>query len=174
MFHQSKSFLAHIRPAMRAASVGAVIAGTLAAGGAAQAGGNCKPVFGPFQSAFAAPDSCEFGAVFCTEGKVIGGLVGNFRLNVFQQFPAGGESPVFFFVGESVITTLPDQSVLIGADTGAIDLDPAGDGHFGTLLRFTSGDGAMQGASGHIVIDGNADFMTGTIMGDYKGEICTS
>lgn len=176
MFEGSKAVIARIRVNTQAASVAAALAfmvlGGASMGGAALAGENCKPVFGPFQSAFADPATCQAGAVFCTEGKVIGGLVGDFNLNVFEQIPTGTDPGVMFFVGESVITMLPERLALVGADTGAIDVDPTRDGHFGTLLRFTGGDGSYQGATGHIVINGNVDFMTGAIMGDYKGELC--
>lgn len=176
MFHRIKSHLAGLRPVMQTASIGAAFAGTVVASmsGTVLADATCKPVFGPFQSALADPATCRPGAVFCTEGKVIGGLVGSFNLNVFEQIPTGTDPGVLFFVGESVITTLPEQSLLIGTDTGAIDTDQTRDGHFGTLLRFTGGDGSYVGASGHIVINGNVDFLTGTIMGDYKGELCTT
>lgn len=175
MYRKTEILVARLRPAIRTLLITAALAliTSVQSSGTASASGNCKPVFGPFQSAFADPATCQPGAVFCTEGKVIGGLVGSFGLNVFEQIPTGTDPNVLFFVGESVIATMPDGSLLFGTDTGAIDVDPTRDGHFGTLLRFTGGEGRNFGASGHIVINGNVDFLTGAIMGDYKGELCT-
>jgi hypothetical protein len=108
----------------------------------------------------------------CTRGKVIGGLQGRLDVRAFTVEPAHPSVPsVVRFTGQSVITAR-DGDTLVGTDVGAIDLDPAGDGHVGTLLTWTGGTGRYAGASGHIVINGHLDFTTGTVATDYRGEVC--
>lgn len=124
-----------------------------------------------------------FFPLFCTKGKVIGGLQAQFELTLTSQIPANFLMPtdltppqrtvptVIFFTGLSDIQ-MKHGGRVFGTDTGALDTDPFGDGHFASLITFTGGDGDFAGASGHIVLDANADLSVGTVSGDYTGEIC--
>jgi hypothetical protein len=152
-----------------------------AVGGAAEAEAGCKSLFGHFASQAVMnfdptdPNACTSPVGFCTDGKVIGGLQGTFRLTLEELIPATfdpetGEPRVSFFVGESRITIKNTGEQLIGTDTGALDFI---EGQIATLLTFTGGTGAFDGASGHIVISGVADFATGVNIGDFRGEVCT-
>lgn len=170
-----------ILPSLRAAKPGLlaalVLAMTIGNSGPAEAA-KCRPLLGHFESQVvpcAAPEG-----LFCTSGTVIGGLRGTFRLTIEEFAPAtfvadpanaGGVVPlVQFFVGESVISLKHAGDTLVGVDTGALNLHQ---GQIATLLTFDGGSGAFDGASGHIVITGIADFATGTNIGDYRGEVCT-
>jgi hypothetical protein len=145
-----------------------------------QAEVTCKPLFGHFESQVVTnfdpsdPDACTSPIGFCTDGRVIGGLQGSFRLTVGSFIPvnalSGVDSPVAFFVGESVITIKNTGDRLVGTDTGALN---QANGQIATLLTFTEGTGQLFGASGQIVISGTADAVTGTNIGDFRGEVCT-
>ena len=164
------------------------------AGGQANAGVGCNPLFGRFESRVvdpSDPDACTSPIGFCTDGTVIGGLRGTFRLTV-ETFIFVSElssrtdplelMPFAFIVGESVIQVKDDDdddddddrltggSTLTGIDTGALDTV---EGQIATLLTFTEGTGTFEGASGHIVISGVADEATGINIGEYRGEVCT-
>jgi len=73
---------------------------------------------------------------------------------------------VQFFTGVSKIT-MKDGGAVLGVDAGALDMNPLGDGHFGSLITF------VEGASGHILLTANADLAAGVVSGDYTGELCT-
>lgn len=158
----------------------AVVVATIA-DRAAAADVSCKPLFGHFESRVvtnfdpADPAACLSPVKFCTDGTVIGGLQGTFRLTIDQFIPATsvpdtGQPKVQFFIGESVISDKTSGDRLIATDTGALNLLT---GQIATLLTFDSGTGAFTGATGHIVISGTADFATGINIGDFRGEVCT-
>lgn len=134
----------------------------------------CRPLHGEFVSQVA-PVGCTSPVGFCTQGQVVGDLRGGFALMVESFLPAPGASgakvPVQFFVGESVVTFEPGGDQLIGTDTGALNFSS---GTIGTLLTFTEGTGDLKDASGHIVISGLADFLTGVNFGTYRGELCVA
>ena len=127
----------------------------------------CKPVHGRFQSQAQPPGSCSSPVGLCTHGQVIGGLQAEFDLTVNNLFPADPANipTVVFFTGISAIH-MKDGSVVTGVDAGALDTNPSGDGHFGSLITF------VNGASGHIVLTANADLAAGVVSGDYTGEMC--
>ncbi|MEK6698961.1 MAG: hypothetical protein AABZ10_07945 [Nitrospirota bacterium] len=98
---------------------------------------------------------------------MIGGIQAEYDFTASSLFPAHpGITSVFFFTGTSKIT-MKDGSRVTGMDAGALDLNPSGDGHFGSLITF------VAGASGHIVLTANADLAAGVVSGDYTGELCT-
>lgn len=117
----------------------------------------CKPLLGHFESEVVTnfdpndPDACASPIGFCTDGMVIGGLQESFRLTVGSFIPVealpGVDSPVAFFVGESVITIKNSGDQLVGTDTGALN---QANGQITTLLTFTEGTGRFAGAAGQI------------------------
>jgi hypothetical protein len=79
---------------------------------------------------------------------------------------------VLFFTGHSVVT-LKSADVVLGTDTGSIDLPP-GQGGFASLITFHSdGNGATANATGQIRLRGDFDPVAATTSGDYLGSICT-
>lgn len=148
----------------------------MVAGGPAAAEVKCDPLYGHFESRVVLnfdpndPNVCTSPVGFCTDGEVIGGLQGTFRLTVGEFIDATLDPPVSFFVGESVITIKNTGDQLIGSDTGALNL---AEGQIATLLTFVGGSGAFAGATGNIVISGVADFASGVNIGDFRGEVCT-
>ena len=125
---------------------------------------------GKFQAANLPPDQCTSPVGFCTEGVLEkGNFQGGYSFIMSDTFSAGEpDAPgVNFFQGESTVTV--DGDVLIGVDTGAINLDPPGtlnSGRFSTLLTFT------EGAAGHLWIRGTADLANGTVSGSFDGVVC--
>lgn len=129
----------------------------------------CKPVHGRFQSQVQPPGMvCTSPVGLCTKGQVIGGLQADFDLTVNSLFPADPVNipTVMFFTGISTMH-IKGGGLIIGADAGALDTDPLGDGHFSSLITF------VEGASGHIILTANADLAAGVVGGDYSGELCT-
>jgi hypothetical protein len=87
-----------------------------------------------------------------------------------NQEPAA--QTVLFFTGHSVVT-LKSGDVVLGTDTGAIDLPP-GQGGFASLITFHAGGaGSTANATGQIRLRGDFDPLAGTTSGDYLGTICT-
>jgi len=77
-----------------------------------------------------------------------------------------------FFTGHSIVT-LKSGDVVLGTDTGAIDLPPE-QGGFASLITFhPGGSGSTANASGQIRLRGEFDPIAGTTSGDYFGTICT-
>src|SRR5688500_11968279 len=144
----------------------AVIAG----GGAAQISAvqSCKPVVGSFEGRVVPPPDCL--AVFCTEGRVWGGLQGTYEFTMPTPPIYSGFGAINFFTGDSDVTTKSGDHVL-GKDTGTIDFGP--DGGFASLITFTGGTGALAGTTGQIRLRGQLDLAAGTTSGDYLGTICT-
>ncbi len=100
-----------------------------------------------------------------------GGIQGNYQFvmtNATSSMPTGVPT-VLFFTGKSTIF-LKSADVLLGTDTGAIDVPP-GLGGFASLITFDGGTGTMAGATGQIRLRG--ELAEGTTSGDYTGTLCT-
>lgn len=140
-------------------------------GGQGNGDGGCRDVKGKFEAANLPPDQCSSPVGFCTEGVLSkGNFKADYSFVMSDSFTAGEpDAPgVNFFQGESLVT-LPNNTVLVGVDTGAINLDPPGtlnSGRFSTLLTFT------DGAAGHLWIRGTADLVNGTVSGSFDGVVC--
>lgn len=140
---------------------------------AAYAGPKCKPVVGSFE-AHVVSDGCASPAGLCTAGRVWGGIQGNYAFTMTSAVPNGEPTAptVLFFTGHSIVT-LKSGDVVLGTDTGAIDLPP-GQGGFASLITFHSGGtGATADATGQIRLRGEFDPVAGTTSGDYLGTVCT-
>jgi hypothetical protein len=151
--------------------IGLVIALILIGGaGAARvtADQSCKPVVGSFEARVVPPPDCL--AVFCTEGRVWGGLQGTYAFTMPTPPISSGFGAISFFTGDSDVTTKSGDHVF-GKDTGTIDFGP--DGGFASLITFTGGTGALAGTSGQIRLRGQLDPVAFTTSGDYLGTICT-
>ena len=148
---------------------GFVIALTLIAGAGAvpvAAEQSWKPVVGSFEARVVPPPDCL--AVFCTEGRVWGGLQGTYQFTMPAPPTYSGFGAISFFTGDSDVTTKNGDHVF-GKDTGTIDFGP--DGGFASLITFTGGTGALAGTTGQIRLRGQLS-PEGT-SGDYIGTICT-
>lgn len=131
----------------------------------------CRPVNGHSVTQVIPPPECGSPVGFCTRGKVIGGLQGGLELTAASLVPAGDATilAVSFFTGQSVIQAR-NGDVLVGTDAGAIDL---ASGKATTLITWTGGTGQFDGASGQIRVSADLDLATGTVVSDYRGELCT-
>ena len=132
---------------------------------------NCRAVKGAFVAKLVQPPACPEGSV-CTAGKLTGGLTGTYEFHVTKApVEAGAPAPptVRFFVGQSTVT-LKNGDVLIGTDTGTIDMPP-GLGGFASLITWTEARGKITNAGGQIRLRGILDPATGT-SGDYEGNVC--
>jgi hypothetical protein len=150
---------------------GLVIALVLAAGAGATrvtADQSCKAVVGSFEARVVPPPDCL--AVFCTEGRVWGGLQGTYQFTMPAPPIYSGFGAISFFTGDSDVTTKSGDHVF-GKDTGTIDFGP--DGGFASLITFTGGTGTLAGTTGQIRLRGQLDPVEGTTSGDYLGRICT-
>jgi hypothetical protein len=155
-----------IYPLLLAALVGASVP--------AFADQQCKPVVGSFE-AHVVVDGCTSPVGLCTAGRVWGGIQGTYEFTMTNVIPNGEPEPavqtIFFFTGHSVVT-LKSGDVVLGTDTGAIDLQPGGG--FASLITFhPGGTGSMTNATGQIRLRGEFDPIAGTTSGDYLGTICT-
>jgi len=136
----------------------------------------CKHVVGHFEAVTVPPGEGHCPPVpgaFCTAGRVWGGIQGNYQFVMTGATPSvliGGVPTVLFFAGKSTIF-LKRGDVLLGTDTGAIDLPP-GLGGFASLITFDGGTGAMAGATGQIRLRGEFSAAEGTTEGDYVGTLC--
>jgi opacity protein-like surface antigen len=131
----------------------------------------CKPVNGSFLAHVVPPP--PFGdcmAAFCTEGRVWGGVQGAYRFNMTTLQNSGAVPSIFFFTGQSEIT-LKSGDIVLGTDTGSLDLGP--NAGFASLITFTGGTGDHQNATGQIRLRGELSQTEGTTAGDYLGTICT-
>ncbi|HEX3703033.1 MAG TPA: hypothetical protein VHU82_06875 [Vicinamibacterales bacterium] len=75
-----------------------------------------------------------------------------------MKMRANGEpedQTISFFTGHSKVT-LKKGDVVLGADTGVIDLPP-GNGGFASLITFNGGTGAASNATGQIRLRGDFD-----------------
>ena len=138
----------------------------------ANANDGCKPVNGHFLASVVPPGvgHCpNFPGVFCTAGRVWGGIQGDYQFVMSGVVPAatiGGIPTALFFTGKSNIL-LQDGSTVLGTDSGTLDLPP-GQGGFASLITFD------VGASGQIRLRGEFDPVAGTTSGDYVGVACAS
>src|SRR3954449_2901353 len=127
---------------------------------------NCKSVEGDFVAKAVQPPACPTGSL-CTAGQLSGGLKGKYEFHVTKApVDAGTPAPatVKFFVGQSTVT-LKNGNVIVGIDTGTIDMPP-GAGGFASLITWT------QGATGQIRLTGHFDAAAGTTSGEYEGTVC--
>lgn len=131
----------------------------------------CKPVDGHFEAGLVAPPACQSAVGICTEGRVWGGIQGNYHFVMTQSIPSAptGVPSIFFFTGKSTIA-LKSGDELLGTDTGSIDFALGG---FASLITFRGGTGAMTNATGQIRLRGVLDATAGTTAGDYVGTVCT-
>lgn len=138
-------------------------------------GSFCLPVKGKFTSRPAPPETCQSPVGLCTEGELTGGLLGGstYAFTMTGLIPAEVEEDLFFFVGASEITTRVG-SLILGSDAGTIDLNPTRSGNFVSLITFGGGTGVFTNASGQIALRGRLDLATGTVAGDYLGELCSA
>ncbi len=127
----------------------------------------CKPVVGSFEAHIVPPPACA--VVFCTAGRVWGGLAGTYAFSMpTPPQPSGTVPSIFFFTGDSTVT-LKNGDVVAGKDTGSLDFGP--DGGFASLITFP--DPAHPGATlGQIRLRGQLDQVEGTTSGDYVGTFC--
>jgi hypothetical protein len=140
----------------------------------ATADSQCKPVVGNFE-AQVVTDGCTSPVGLCTAGRVWGGIQGTYAFTMTSAAPNGEStaSTVLFFTGHSVVT-LKQGDVVLGTDTGAIDLPP-GQGGFASLITFHPGGiGATANATGQIRLRGDFNPVEGTTSGDYLGTICSN
>ena len=135
----------------------------------------CKPVVGSFEAHVVTPaDGCQSLAGLCTAGRVWGGIQGTYAFTMTSALPNGEPTAptVLFFTGHSVVT-LKSGDVVLGTDTGSIDLPP-GQGGFASLITFhDGGTGSTANATGQIRLRGDFDPLAATTSGDYLGTICT-
>jgi hypothetical protein len=135
----------------------------------------CKPVVGSFEAHVVGPaEGCQSSVNLCTAGRVWGGIQGSYAFTMTNAVPNGEPTvpTVLFFTGHSVVT-LKSGDVVLGTDTGSIDLPP-GQGGFASLITFhPGGSGSMANATGQIRLRGDFDPVAGTTSGDYLGTICT-
>jgi len=135
----------------------------------------CKPVVGSFEAQVVVDGSCTASpGLICTAGRVWGGIQGTYAFTMTSAIPNGEPTvpTILFFTGHSVVT-LKSGDVVLGTDTGAIDLLP-GQGGFASLITFhPGGTGSTANATGQIRLRGEFDPSAGTTSGDYLGTICT-
>lgn len=139
----------------------------------ARADQQCKPVVGSFEAHVVAT-GCASPVGLCTAGRVWGGIQGNYAFTMSSAAPTGEPDvpTILFFTGHSEVT-LKSGDVVLGTDTGVIDLPP-GNGGFSSLITFKGGTGAMANATGQIRLRGDFDPVAGTTSGDYLGTVCSA
>lgn len=137
---------------------------------AARADQACKPVNGHFEAQVVPPGAghCpNVPGIFCTAGRVWGGIQGRYQFVMSGALPAstiGGIPTALFFAGHSTIF-MHDGSTVQGTDSGTLDIPP-GQGGFASLITFDAG------AAGQIRLRGFFDAAAGTTSGDYLGTFC--
>jgi hypothetical protein len=134
-------------------------------------GDPCRPVWGGYSSAPAM--ICTSPVGYCTEGDLWGWLRGDYGFIMNTSVSAADPTVpgVFFYTGRSVMD-LDSGDQLLGTDTGTVDLSPVGTAKMAGLITITGGAGRFAGAPGHLVLNGNLDFVTGEVTGTYLGEVC--
>src|SRR3954471_2241544 len=143
-----------------------VVLSTITQAATAAGGQNCKSVEGDFVAKAVQPPACQADSL-CTAGQLTGGLKGKYEFHITKA-PADAGTPaapsVKFVVGPSTVT-LRKGDVIVGIDTGTIDMPP-GAGGFASLIPWT------QGATGQIRLNGHFDAAAGTTSGEYEGTVC--
>lgn len=131
----------------------------------------CRAVHGIFDSN--PPAQCSSPVGLCTAGTLTGSFNAAYGFVMLQLISPNDTTipTVSFYTGRSTMTTR--HGVVYGTDSGAIDLNPAGSGHFGTLLTITGGNEHYTGATGYLQIRGQLNLFNGHAHGDFRGEICT-
>jgi hypothetical protein len=110
--------------------------------------------------------------LFCTTGRLTGGLAGTFDFTATTFDPAA--NPDFaltgtgFFTGRLVLRT--NHGTLTFRDAGAIATDDQSL-TFASVLTAIEGTGALTGATGRIRDEGI--FINGCVDCRYRGEVCT-
>jgi hypothetical protein len=127
----------------------------------------CFNTEGRFESRILAPELCSSG--FCTEGKLIGSLSGDYNFTANKFVPADESSipNVMFYTGFSRVFTHNGELDL--TDAGAIDMST---GSLSSLLTVTGGTGDYVKAAGYLHIFGATDMQSGTTAGKFEGRIC--
>ena len=132
----------------------------------------CKSVNGHITSQqvtqFSNGDPCLSPLGICTEGRFIGGLIGDFTFTAQTMEPTS-DAFIVFITGDVNIDT--DCGTLVLRDASAFSLDV--DGQYAGL-ETVDGNASMgncAGASGRIRTSGV--FMSGCVACDFRGEICT-
>jgi hypothetical protein len=118
---------------------------------------------------------CPTAPLLCTAGELVGGLQGTYAFTMTGIVPADASPPgagVTFYVGESAVA-LKRGGTVAAADHGTIDLRPGGTGRQAALLLLGGGTGALEGASGYLQLLGVLDLASGTVEGEFSGELCT-
>ncbi len=138
-----------------------------------RAGDGCKPVYGFYTS----QQQQECAGLFCTAGRLIGGIQADYAFVQTGALPAGaigGDASLanaLFYVGESDVTLRSGEHVY-ASDSGVLDLPPYGTGKQAALLVVHGGTGAYAAATGFLQLRGTLE-AGGVVTGDYSGEICT-
>jgi len=153
----------------RVAILGVALALAAAAGpGAVIAEQPCKPVAGSFEAHIVPPPACA--AVFCTAGRVWGGLQGTYEFSMpAPPQPSGAVPSIVFFTGDSTVT-LKSGDIVAGKDTGSLDFGP--NGGFASLITFPDPANPPFGTLGQIRLRGQLDQVNGITSGDYIGTFC--
>lgn len=127
----------------------------------------CFNTEGRFESKILAPGLCSSG--FCTEGKLIGSLSGDYNFTANKFVPAEESSipNVMFYTGFSRVFTHNGELDL--TDAGALDMST---GSVSSLLTVTGGTGDYINAAGYLHIFGATDLQSGTTAGKFEGMIC--
>lgn len=155
---------------IRCIAFAAIASGALVAPAFAEQ--QCKPVVGNFE-AHVVTEGCASPVGLCTAGRVWGGLQGTYAFTMTSATPNGEPTvpTILFFTGHSTVT-LKSGDIVLGTDTGAIDLPP-GNGGFASLITFKGGTGATATSTGQIRLRGDFDPVAGTTTGDYLGTLCS-
>ena len=157
----------------RILALGIAVCAVLLAASRARANQQCKPVVGSFEAQVMV-SGCNSPVGLCTAGRVWGGIQGNYEFTMSSMAPNGEPDlpTILFFTGHSRVT-LKSGDLVLGTDTGVIDLPP-GNGGFASLITFKGGAGTMANATGQIRLRGDFDPVAGTTSGDYLGTVCSA
>jgi hypothetical protein len=146
------SMVAPIFTALAAAAVGV-------AGPATAATGGCHPVSGTFVAA--SPPTCA--GIFCTVGRLSGGLDASYSFVAYAVAPDGG------LLGHSTIT-MTNGAVITSNDESLLFGPPLPGTRFVTTVNFADGTREFAHVSGGLVAPGTITD-SGTV-GTYSGQYC--
>lgn len=139
--------------------VAAAFLALLFAAPAGAAAGGCHAVSGTFVAS--SPAACA--GVFCTEGRLSGGLSADYSFVGYAFAPDGG------LLGHSTIT-LDNGAVITSNDESYLFGPPLPGTQFVTLVDFAGGTREFAHATGGLSAPGTIT-TTGTV-GTYSGEYC--